>query len=85
MAISIRYYLLLDGGSLRRIANELPFGRDAIPEFAGTRQRTADVVLELQDAKPVRIVDPAAAILSSTRRAVSTSTCVTAWPIAWTS
>ena len=61
MAISIRYYLFLDDGSLRRIpqriANELPFGRDAIPEFAGTRQRTAHVVLELQDAKPVRILD----------------------------
>ena len=61
MAISIRYYLFLDDGSLRRIpqriASELPFGRDAIPEFANTRQRTAHVVLELQDAKPVRILD----------------------------
>ena len=61
MAISFRYYLFLDDGSLRRIpqriAHELPFGRDAIPEFASTRQRVADVVLELQDAKPLRILD----------------------------
>ena len=61
MGISNRHYLFLEDGSLRRIpqriANELPFGRDAIPEFAGTRQRVVNVVLELQDAKPVRILN----------------------------
>ena len=27
------------------------------PKFAGTRQRVADIVLELQDAKPFRILE----------------------------
>ena len=38
-------------------AYELPFGRDAIPEFADTRQRVATVLVESEDGKPLRILD----------------------------
>ena len=61
MGISSRHYLFLEDGSLRRVPRRvlhgLPFGMDAIPEFAGTRQRQADVVLENEGGKPVRILD----------------------------
>ena len=61
MGISSRHYLFLEDGSLRRIPRRvlhgLPFGLDAIPEFADTRQRQADVVLENEAGKPVRILD----------------------------
>ena len=61
MGISSRHYLFLEDGSLRRVPRRvlhgLPFGLDAIPEFAGTRQRQADVVLENEGGKPVRILD----------------------------
>ena len=49
MGISFRYYLFAEDGSLRRLpqrmVDELPSGRDAIPEFASSRQRVAYVVL----------------------------------------
>lgn len=61
MAISVRHYLFLDDGSLRRVPRRildgLPFGLDAIPEFAGTRQRQAQVVIENEDSKPLQILD----------------------------
>ena len=61
MGISFRHYLFPDDGSLRRlpqrIVDELPSGRDAIPEFAGTRQRVAYVILENLDGRPARILD----------------------------
>ena len=56
MGISFRHYLFAEDGSLRRlpqrIVDELPSGRDAIPEFAGSRQRVAYVVLENADGRP---------------------------------
>ena len=61
MGISFRHYLFLEDGSLRRlpqrIVDELPTGREAIPEFAGTRQRVAYVVLENAEGRPRRILD----------------------------
>ena len=61
MGISFRHYLFAEDGSLRRlpqrIVDELPSGRDAIPEFAGTRQRVAYLVLENADSRPKRILD----------------------------
>ena len=61
MGISFRHYLFASDGSLRRlpqrIVDELPSGRDAIPEFAGTRQRAAYVVLKNADGRPKRILD----------------------------
>ena len=61
MGISSRIYLFPDDGSLRRIpkriSNELPHGNDAIPEYASTRQRVAQIIVESEDGKPVRILD----------------------------
>ena len=61
MGLSFRHYLFLNDGSLRRvpqrIADELPNGTDAIPEFAGTRQRVAQVIVENDERRPVRILD----------------------------
>ena len=61
MGISARFYLFPDDGSLRRIpkriSNELPHGNDAIPEYGNTRQRVAQVIVESDDGKPVRILD----------------------------
>ena len=61
MGIATRFYIFLEDGSLRRlpqrIGYELPFGRDAIPEFAGTRQRVATVLVESEAGKPVQILD----------------------------
>ncbi len=58
---AIRHYLFPEDGSLRRVAqrlaDELLFGRDAVPEFAGTRQRLALVVVENQDGRLARILD----------------------------
>ena len=61
MGISIRIYLFLDNGTVkgvpRRICEALPFGEDAIPEYAGTRQRMVQVLVENNDRQPVRILD----------------------------
>ena len=61
MGISFRHYLFAQDGSLRRlpqrIVDDLPTGRDAIPEFAGTRQRVAHVALENAEGRPRRILD----------------------------
>ena len=61
MGIATRFYLFLDDGSIRRvpqrIAYEMPFGRDAIPEFADTRQRALDVLVESDNGRPARILD----------------------------
>jgi hypothetical protein len=35
----------------------LAFGEDAIPEYAGTKQRIAEVIVENDGRKPVRILD----------------------------
>ncbi|GJE29546.1 hypothetical protein [Methylobacterium organophilum] len=61
MAISIRHYVFEEGGALKlvplRVADALRGHDDAIPEFAGTTQRVAQVVLENEAGKPVRILD----------------------------
>lgn len=61
MAISIRHYILDDKDALRRvpkrISDALTFGHDGIPEYAGTRQRVIDVVVENESGRPVRILD----------------------------
>jgi hypothetical protein len=41
----------------RRIQDALVFGDDAIPEYAGTRQRIATAIVENENGKPVRILD----------------------------
>lgn len=61
MAISVRIYIFDEAGTVkrvpRRIQDSLVFGHDAIPEYAGTRQRVAQVLVENEHGKPVRILD----------------------------
>ena len=61
MGLSTRYYILQEDGALRRVARRvvegLTFGTDAIPEYTGTRQRVAHVLVESEGGKPVRILD----------------------------
>ena len=63
MAISIRHYILQEDGGLRRVPRRicdcLPFGTDAIPAYADTRQRVAQVIIENEGRKPVQILDVA--------------------------
>jgi hypothetical protein len=61
MPITSRLYIFEDGGAVKRvpkrIQDALVFGEDAIPEYAGTRQRIATAIIENQNGKPVRILD----------------------------
>jgi hypothetical protein len=61
MAISFRFYLFDDTSAIkrvpRRVTEGLTLGTDAIPEYARTRQRIAQVVVENEHGKPVRILD----------------------------
>lgn len=61
MAISLRLYIFEESGAIkripRRIHDALTFGEDAIPEYAGTRQRVAQVLVENENGKPARIMD----------------------------
>ncbi len=59
MSVSIRFYLFAEDGLQRlskRLVEGLVHGKDAMPQYAGTRQKTAEVYLEVGDGKPVRIV-----------------------------
>ncbi len=61
MAISSRLYIFEESGAIkrvpRRIRDDLVFGHDGIPEYAGTRQKVADVLVENENGKPARILD----------------------------
>ena len=61
MSLSFRFYAFPDDGSLRRIpkriANDLGITDEAIPELACARQRIAQVILEVEDSRPARIID----------------------------
>jgi hypothetical protein len=61
MTISCRYYIFEENGTIarvpQRIANAMTFGNDAIPEYAGSRQKVASIILENQDGKPIRILN----------------------------
>ena len=39
----------------QRLMQGLAHGNDAMPQYAGTKQKAADVIVELQNGKPVRI------------------------------
>ena len=41
----------------RRIFDGLTFGHDGMPEFAGTKQRIAEALIENEGQKPVRSPD----------------------------
>lgn len=59
--ISVRYYLMPETGPLRlipqRVADGLTHDRDAIPELANSRQRVAQVIVDNEAGKTVRILD----------------------------
>jgi hypothetical protein len=56
--LGVRFYLFAEGGLQRishRLMEGLAHGRDAMPQFAGTRQKVANVLVELDNAKPLNI------------------------------
>lgn len=61
MAIRVRCYIFDADGTLkrvpRRVMEGLTLGDDALPEYAGTQQRAAEVIVENEDGRPVRILD----------------------------
>lgn len=60
MSISVRHYLFAEDGlqrMSRRLIEGLIHGQDAMPQYAGTKQKSAEVVLECEDGKPVRIAE----------------------------
>ena len=61
MAIRVRTYLLDEAGTLkrvpRRVCEGLVYGTDALPEYAGSRQRVVEAIVENEDGKPARILD----------------------------
>lgn len=61
MAITVRSYIVGENGTLRfvsrRVGVGIHLGEDAIPEFAGTRQKALEVIIENENGKPVRIID----------------------------
>ncbi|UVK39931.1 hypothetical protein LHFGNBLO_001346 [Mesorhizobium sp. AR10] len=58
--MSSRHYLFPDDGEplrlSRRLAEGMVFGKDALPQYAGTRQKVASVVLEIDGTKAQRIL-----------------------------
>jgi hypothetical protein len=58
MSVSIRFYIFADGGLQRisrRVMEGLVHGSDAMPQFAGTKQKVANVIVDLEEGKPARI------------------------------
>lgn len=58
MTASMRFYIFADDGLQRishRVMDGLVHGYDAMPQYAGTRQKIANVIVELEEGKPTRI------------------------------
>ncbi|HEV2160267.1 hypothetical protein [Bradyrhizobium sp.] len=58
MGLSIRFYLFAEDGLQsisQRVMMGLIRGKDAMPQYASTKQKVADVILENEGKKPVRI------------------------------
>ncbi|WFU26340.1 hypothetical protein QA649_09060 [Bradyrhizobium sp. CB1717] len=58
MGLSIRFYLFAEDGLQsisQRVMMGLIRGKDAMPQYAGTKQKVADVIIENEGKKPVRI------------------------------
>lgn len=63
---SFRVYLFADDGIQRisqRVMEGLCHGQDAMPQFANTKQRVANVIIELENGKPARILDATGSFL----------------------
>jgi hypothetical protein len=59
MSRSVRWYLFSVDGLLRiskRVMNGLCRGRDAMPQYAGTKQKIATAIYESENGKPVHII-----------------------------
>ena len=60
MGYGHRFFLFPDDGSMRRISMRffegVKYGEILVPEYAGQRIRTAHVMLELENRRPVKIV-----------------------------
>lgn len=61
MGLSLRYYLFPEGAAplrlSKRLVQGLIDGTDRAPQYANTKQRVLEVVLESDDRKPVQILD----------------------------
>jgi hypothetical protein len=60
MSISIRFYIFAPDGLQRisqRVMNGLCHGKDAMPQFANTKQKIANAIIELADGKPTRVLE----------------------------
>ena len=58
MTISIRFYIFANSGVqrvLQRVMDGLAHGQDAMLQFACTKQKVANVIVEVQEGKPARI------------------------------
>jgi hypothetical protein len=58
MSLAVRFYLFAEDGLQRishRLMEGLAHGKDAIPQYAGTKQKVANVLVEIDNAKPVKI------------------------------
>jgi hypothetical protein len=59
MGRAVRFYLFTDEGLQRishRLMEGLARGKDAMPQYAGTKQqKVANVVVEMENGKPVRL------------------------------
>lgn len=58
MSISVRFYLFADDGLQRisqRVMEGLVHAQDAMPQFANTKQKIANVIVELEEGKPAHI------------------------------
>jgi hypothetical protein len=58
VGLAVRFYLFSDDGLLRishRLMEGLARGKDAMPQYAGTKQKVANVLIEMENGKPVRL------------------------------
>lgn len=58
MGLSIRFYLFAEDGLQsisQRVMTGLIRGEDGMPQYAGTKQKVADVILQNEGKKPIRI------------------------------
>jgi hypothetical protein len=66
--LGVRFYLFAEDGLKRisqRLMKGLAHGKDAMPQFAGTRQKVANVLVEMESAKPIKIARADGSFLTS--------------------
>lgn len=58
MGLGVRFYLFVEDGLQRishRLMEGLAHGKDSMPQFAGTKQKVANVLVAMEAGKPVKI------------------------------